>query len=265
MKPQVIKLPKKEEALEAIPLANDRPLEADEEEAEEKAIKLPRKRFKRIPPVPGTLGYLFRDLSGGNAAVFEFINNSLDKSHRVKSNTTAYKIYRVILMWNALDEFSQKRVDVFDWLCNEVGIAKDKFYAQAAQGMYDHYEAVSQRILMESKVDLINNVRQFARKERNYRDRELLAKATGTTKDSPLIGSIDNSNKVTNNNLTFESGFRDTLRATEKLTRADDPSFIEAEIIEERPRQLTEGNLEDMISAEDILSVLDKEEEEKVH
>ncbi len=250
---QSVKLPKKEEEkeLKVIPLAYDRPLELNEEEAEAKAIKLSKVQFKRIAPLPGTLGYLFRDLLGGNQSVFTFINNSLEKGARQKSSTVAYKIYKVILIWNALDTNSQNRVDVFDWLCDRIGVAKDKFYGQAAIGMFEHYEAISQRLLMESKPEMLNNIRQFAGKERNFRDRELLAKATGIAKDAPLIGSIDNSTKVTN--LSFESNFKDTLRSTEKLSREDD--FIEAEV--EEPKQLTEGSLENMINTENIFS--DKE------
>lgn len=270
MKPQVIKLPKEEEKKEEIklvPLANNRALEANEEEAEEKAIKLPRKHFKRIPPIAGTLGYLFRDIEGGNQAVFNYINETLSASNKQKANSNAYKIYRVILMWNALDENSQNRVDVFDWLCDKVGISKQKFYAQAAEGMFDHYEAITTRILMESKVELVNNVRQFGRSEKNFKDRELLAKATKIVTDQPLIGSIDNSTKVTN--LSFESnGFKDILRSTEKLLRSDEDNFIDIEpennaIIDsqgQNQRQITEGNLAGMISTD----MFEKESEESI-
>jgi hypothetical protein len=277
MKPQVIKLPKEEEKkeeLKLIPLANNRALEASEIEAEEKAIKLPKKYFKRIPPIAGTLGYLLRDIEGGNQAVFNYINETIPATSKTKANTNAYKIYRVILMWNALDENSQNRVDVYDWLCDKVGVSKQKFYAQAAEGMFNHYEAISTRILMESKVELVNNVRQFGRSEKNFKDRELLAKATKVVTDQPLIGSIDNSTKVTN--LSFESnGFKDILRSTEKLLRSDEDNFIEAELEEnnviitsqgQNQKQLTEGNLAGMISADifekedesDILSVLNE-------
>src|SRR5689334_2766506 len=73
--------PKKEkEETKVIPLRNDRPLEQYEIEAESNAIELSIKNFKRIPPLPGTLGYLFRDLIGGNQSVYNFVKNILPTS-----------------------------------------------------------------------------------------------------------------------------------------------------------------------------------------
>lgn len=250
-----IEKPKK---LELVPLRNDRPLEQYELEAESNAIELSIKHFKRIPPLPGTLGYLFRDLIGGNSSVYNFVKNALPIVYSTKptrnGNSKDIKATKVIRLWNAMDEFSQNRVDVFDWLCDRVELPKDDFYAYAAKGMFNHFDAISQRIIMETKPEVIHNVRQFARSEKNFRDRELAAKATGLTKDAPLIGSIDASTKV-NANLSFNPSFNSMLKEADAVINENE-NFIEAEEIE--PKQLTEGN-NDYLNTETV-----KENEEEL-
>lgn len=238
------KVEKKSE-LKLVPLRNDRPLEEYEILAESNAVELSIKYFKRISPVPGTLGYLFRDLTGGNRAVYEFVKNVLPRSNSTtpsgKTGTARdRKANKVILLWNAMDEHSQNRVDVFDWLCDKVELPRDDFYSYAMKGMFNHFEAISQRIIMESKPEVMHNVRQFAREERNFRDRELAAKATGLTKDAPIIGSIDNSTKI-QNNLSFESRFNSTLKEADEVINETE-NFVEGEIVE--PKQLPAGNTE---------------------
>lgn len=237
-----IEKPKK---LELVPLRNDRPLEQYELEAESNAIELSIKHFKRIPPLPGTLGYLFRDLIGGNQAVYNFVKsvlhpNIISTKPNRNGNAKDMKAFRIIKIWNAMDEFSQNRVDVFDWLCDRFELAKDDFYAYAAKGMFNHFDAISQRIIMETKPEVIHNVRQFARSEKNFRDRELAAKATGLTKEAPLIGNIDASTKV-NANLNFSPSFNSMLKEADAVINEDE-NFIEAEEVE--PKQLTEGSTE---------------------
>jgi hypothetical protein len=262
------KIEKEEPKLKLVPLRNDRPLEELELIAEQKAEKLSIKFFKRIPPNPGTLGYLFRDLIGGNHSVFEFVKAVLPASNFTgsapakKVGTEQEKLAkRVILTWNALDDHSKNRVDVFDWLCDKVGLARNEFYGISQKGMFNNYEAISQRVLMEAKPELIHNVRQFARVEGNFRDRELLAKATGVTKEAPLIGTLDASTKI-NNNLLVESNFNSSIKESEREIREIENDFIEGETEDIKPRELGEGNVDylntEIIeqSEEELLAVL---------
>ena len=249
--------PKKEkEETKIIPLRNDRPLEQYEIEAESNAIELSIKNFKRIPPLPGTLGYLFRDLIGGNQAVYNFVKDVLPTSSYMGAGSKTgtireVKAKKILSIWNLMDEFSQNRVDVFDWLCDRIQLEKHEFYGFAAKGMFNHFEAISQRIIMETKPEVIHNVRQFARSERNFRDRELAAKATGLTKDAPIIGNIDASTKV--NNLSFSPNFNSMLKDADNVINETE-GFIEAE--EVKPLQLSEGN-------NDYLNTEVKEENEE--
>lgn len=246
--------------LEAIPIRNGRTLEDYEIIAEDNAVELSIKYFKRIPPVGGTLGYLFRDIEGGNRAVYEYVKNSLpsgNSTHPSKAgNAKEIKARKIIRIWNSMDEHSQNRVDVWDWLCTRFELERREFWAIASKGFYDHYEAITTRVLMETKPEVINSVRQFARKEENFKDRELAAKATGLTKDAPLIGNLDASTKV-QNNLSFSSGFNSMLKEADAAVG----EIIEGEIVDE-PKQLTEGNSDYLNtevkeeSEEELLSVL---------
>lgn len=250
---------KKNGAVKLTPLTNGRALNKEEEEAEEKAESLPRAKYKRILPLPGTLAYLFRDIEGGNYTIANSVlETTLADVNKRNPNTIVGKANKVILLWNNFDEFSKRRIDVFDWLCEEVNLRKKKFYAIVMEGLYDHFDAISQRLLMESKPELINNARQFAKEERNFRDRELLAKATGVTKDAPLIGSIDNSTKI-QNNLNYQSGFSDVIKDTEKIIQGEDNvDFVDAEIVENERKSLKPASFENYIDAN-----LFKEEKEE--
>jgi len=248
--------PKKEkEETKLIPLRYGRDLEDYEQEAEANAIELSIKYFKRIPPIPGTLGYNFRDIEGGNQSVYNFVSNVLPVSKFTSTggkvgNIRENKAKRILAIWKAMDTHSQNRVDVFDWLCERIQLEKDEFYGFASKGMFNHFEAISQRILMETKPELVNNNRQFARSEKNFRDRELAAKMTGLTKDAPIIGNIDASTKV-NNNLSFSPNFNSVLREADNAVG----EIIEGEIVEE-PKQLSEGS-------NDFLNTEIKEESEE--
>lgn len=232
--------------------APDRDLESNELEAEEKAIRLPKGKFARIAPIPGTLGYYLRDIQGGNAAVIEFLKISLKDN----PGTKGIKVKKMIKLWELFDEFSKNRIDVFDWFCRKFDFPIHKFYGVVAEGMCLHHDILTARALMESKTELVNNVRKFARKETNFRDRELLAKATRLTQEAPLIGSVNATTNVTNNNLTLEqSGFKSLINRTDRMID-EEGIVIDAEIVEEnveiKPRQLTEGNT-NFISAKESL------------
>lgn len=228
----------------------DRDLEPSEISFEEKAVRLPKGKFARILPIPGTLGYYLRDIVGGNATIMEFIKIGLKESQGPKG----VKLRKIVHVWEIFDLDSRNRVDVFDWLCKKFDLPVYKFYGVVAEGMCKHHDIMTARVLMESKSEVVSNVRKFAKKEKNFRDRELLAKATGVAKDVPLIGSINNSTQVTNNNLTLESsGFKNLINRTDRMI---DEDIVEGEIIEEdletKPRQLTEGQTQ-FISAKDKL------------
>lgn len=248
-------IPNKKQGTKLVPLSNGRALNLEEEEAENKAESLPRAKYKRIQPLPGTLAYLLRDLEGGNYAIASMVKEALaDQTKKYNVSTTAGKLTKVILLWEKFDDFSKRRIDVFDWLCDEIGLSKKKFYAAVMEGLFDHFEAITQRLLMEAKSELINNSRQFAKEERNFRDREFLGKATGAIKDTAPIVNVD-ARTQTNN---YQSSFRDILKNTSNAIK-EEKDYVDAEIVNSERKALKPANMEAFVD----VNLFKENEEEK--
>lgn len=164
----------------------DRELSELELEAYELAVKFNKGNYKQIKPVAGTLGYIFRNLAGGNESVAEFIRNA--------SNLNATKFIRnFLILWNSLDDFSKRRVDIFDWFCLRYNVHKSKFFGVVSEGMYN-YEAAMRQISLAGYTDeFIDLVKRMAGKERNTQDRLLLAKMLKLDEEKPLVSITDNS------------------------------------------------------------------------
>lgn len=250
----IVEVKPKKEATKSASINNGRALNEEELVFESTAKVLSKSKFKRIPPVLGTLAYLFRDVEGGNFTIVQIATEVIRSDpNRTRQNTIASKVNNLIFLWESLDDASKNRIDVFDYLCIECDLSKKKFYAVVMEGWFDNLEAVNQRILMETKREIIHNSRHFAKEERNFRDRELMASATGLKKESPLIGSIDASTKI-QNNITYESSFRSMLKDTEKIVNELD--VVDAEIVVNERRMLNPPNMENFVDA----NIFSKEE-----
>lgn len=225
----------------------DRPLDENELEAEEKAIKYSRMVYRRIPPIPGTLAFALRNLKGGNESVIEFLRWSQTGE---KSNRTKF-IKEFIILWNNMDEFSRRRIDIFDHLCRKYSIPLKRFWGVLQEGLFDHYEQLAQTALGEAKQDLIKDIRKFSSREKGHADRKLLADMVKLTSDAPLIKVEDNSQHLTVNNNSSIPSFAQSIRRSEEFVRRD-------ELEKPKVRELTEGK-QDYIEAE-ILNEEDKEE-----
>lgn len=232
-----IKSPKQVEEIEnekriVFSLKNaDRPLDEKELEAEEKATKYPRLVYKRIPPIPGTLAFALRNLKGGNESVIEFLRWAQEGEH---SNRTRF-IKEFIILWEVMDEFSRRRIDIFDHLCRKYSIPLKRFWGVLQEGLFDHYKELAQTALGEGKLELIENVKKFAGREKGHQDRKLLADMCKLTSEAPLIKVEDNSKHLTLNNNGIPS-FVDSIRRTEKVVRHNEEL--------PKPLELTEGETE---------------------
>lgn len=192
----------------------DRPLSEEESIAERRATILNKKEYPTILPFPGTLGFLLRNLRGGNEAVIQYLQSSV-----TFRNGSARPIKEILILWKNLDEFSKQRVDVFDQLCRLREIPPRKFSGWIAEGMFEYSNQENMIDLIEAKSELIGNIAKFANKEKNFKDRELLAKATKLTEESPLI-AVNSVTNIQKNSLTIEAGnvgFADIIRKSEKL------------------------------------------------
>lgn len=220
---------------------NDRPYSQEEEEIEKKATKYSLHKFPRIKPLPGTLGFLLRNLRGGNAAAMHFLLQT--DEHNRKRFVKDFEIY-----WKNMDEFSRNRVDIFDILCLKQGISVKKFWGALQEGMFDHHDALSQISLSGHKAEFVELLKKMAKLPRNHADRKLLAEALGITKETPLVSFVDNSKhettnvQVNNNNIP---SFASSIRRSEKVVDVEQITLQEAK----EPLALGEGK-QDYIDAE---------------
>lgn len=225
----------------------DRPLDENELEAEEKAVKYSRMVYRRIPPIPGTLAFALRNLKGGNESVIEFLRWA---QHGENSNRTKF-IKNFIILWDTMDEFSRRRIDIFDHLCRKYEIPLKRFWGVLQEGLFDHYAELAQTALGEGKLDLIENVKKFSSKEKGHQDRKLLADMMKLTTEAPLIKVEDKSQHLTVNNSAVPS-FIESIKRTEKTVRQNEQAPVVT------PKELTEGE-QNYIDAETFETEDDKE------
>lgn len=232
--------PRKQVAPNTISLANnDRPLTEEEIDAEERAEKFSLKGFGRISPVPGTLGYLYRNLRGGNDAVIEHLRNA-------STTNKAKFISSFLIIWNNLDKFSRRRVDIFDILCNKYNIPRSKFWGIVQEGMFESNNALSQIALSGHKPEFVELLKKQMAKEKNAADRKLYAEIVGMITEKPLISVEDNSQHLTVNNSQSpipsftrsmsraEQGIKKGLPAVQvKQLGEGTQDYVDAEIISE--------------------------------
>jgi hypothetical protein len=187
----------------------DRPLSEEEEEAEQKAESFPIHKYPKIKPIPGTLAYMFRNIKGGNESIIEFMRNAA-------SSNNAKFLKNFLILWNNMDEYSRKRIDIFDTLCRKYGVPNKKFWGVVQEGMFDYNDQLTQAALMGHKPEFVDLLRRMAAKERNAADRRLLAEALQlTAKQEPLIKVEDKSVHTTNNlNLNQVPSFVSSVRKT---------------------------------------------------
>lgn len=211
----------------------DRDLDERELEAEEKATKFSRAIFKRIPPIPGTLGFMLRNIKGGNASVIEFLRWAQVGE---KTNRTAF-IKTFLILWDNMDEFSQRRVDIFDQLCRKYDIPLKRFWGVLQEGMFDHNEQITQTALSGYKPEFIQRLMALADKEKNHQDRRLMAEALNLSNKEPLVKIEDKSQHLTVNQTNNLPSFANSIKRSEKTIRHQDIEFPEMN----QPKMLSEG------------------------
>lgn len=226
--------------------AKDRPLSDLELEAESKAEKLSKAAFPQIPPFPGTVGFLIRNVRGGNEAVIRY----LDYAFHAKSSGGGKGLKEIFILWDNLDEFSRRRVDVFDHLCKQRDISPRRFLGWITEGMFECGQQETMIDLIEARPKLISNIDKFSGDRKNFKDRELLAKVSRLTEESPIV-SINQTTNIQKNTLIVEAaevGFSDIIRNSERFLKKEKAS-----------RQITEGSKEDFIDIETFQTEREKE------
>jgi hypothetical protein len=235
---------KTKEAEEPINLAYtlkdaDRELSDIEIDYENKSITYDKEKHRRIKPSFGTLGYMFRNLKGGNNTVIGALRASLSE------RGAAATIKDIIIKYDSLDEYSQLRTDVWDLICKDLRRPSTLVWNFFLKGIKLYVEALKTASIELNKPDLVDTINKFSRKEANQKDRELAAKVSGLIDDKPLVSIEQNDNrKVTNNTVNlFGKEFSDTIReVNNQLINDNETKFLE-------PKSLTEGT-QDYIDAE---------------
>src|SRR5215831_7687687 len=216
-----------------------RPLTLEEEYAETGAVKFPVSKFPRVKPVPGTLGFLFRNLNGGNGTVAEALRNASE------SNASRF-VKNFIILWEAMDEHSQNRVDIWDILCRKFSVQYKKFWGVIQEGLFDFNEAMTQIALSDYKPQHVELLKRMAAKERNHTDRRILTEVLGLTKQVPLFSFEDNSKNITVNaqvpsfNGSLErSGISKLVPPIKKpkALSAGEQGYIDAEFLSEGAKE----------------------------
>lgn len=225
-------------------------------EAEEKAVTFSVSIYKRIKPLPGTLAFLLRNIkeNGGNDSVIEFL--------RFARQTNKSKfIDTFIRLWNKMDEYSQNRPDIFDWLCRKYDIPLAKFWGTVQEGMFPYNDILTQSSLSGYKPEFIELVKRMAQKDKNFQDRKLLSDAMKLTETKPLIQLTDNSthqtaNVVVENGQRLPSFLDSTKKADNEVGRnnkkyepkalpASTQEYINTEIVNEPEKELVSSKLSD--------------------
>jgi hypothetical protein len=219
----------------------DRDLDAQELEAETKAEKLRIQSWKRITPIPGRIGFLLRnlhkDVGMRNEMVISFLELIEDRNQRKF-------IKNLLIWWGTLDEYSRRRVDLFDLFCERYGFGRAKLWATIQEGMFVSNDALTKTALDGYRPKLVELLIKMANKERNSGDRKLLAEAVGLIGGDTTQVKIEDNRQIVNNNLNVvESSspipsFADSIRRADKNVRKSEYEL--EEII--APRELTDGN-----------------------
>lgn len=220
-------------------VAADRVFSAEEEEAEKNSVKYPIHKFKRIKPIPGTLGYLFRNLTGRNDAVIEHLSNLIGLQAGGKYN----KIKTIVSFWNGIDDFSRKRVDIFDWICIELSINRSVFWGWFQEACFNYDNVLAQTALSGHKNKFVEQLKVHANQPRNQTDRRLLAEAMKLTENqAPKIDvKVEDNSRTTNVNMqvhhkvpSFVKSIRASEIAEEKKVReleAASTEFIDVKVV----------------------------------
>lgn len=220
----------------------DRELSEEELEAESKAVKFSNKDYVRIKPIPGTLGFMLRNFPGGNHSVVEFITwATQDVSQQGGHNGRIKWVKEVIIIWKNMDEFSRRRVDIFDILCRKLSIPLKRFWGVMQEGLFDYNDQITQTALSGMKPAFVERLNHLASLDRHHQDRRLMAEALKLTGNQPLVSIEDKSVHQTLNVAGEVPSFSDSIRRSEENVRHTDLNFGQ--------KKLTEGK-QDYIDTE---------------
>jgi hypothetical protein len=211
----------------------DRPLSDIEIEYENKAEIYNIQKHRRVEPVFGTLAFMFRNVKGGNNTIIAALRASLG------IQGAASHVKDVVIKYDSLDTYSQKRIDVFDLICIDLRTPAPKIWNFFVKGLKLYIEGLRDALIQLNTSQVIENVAKFGAKESNFKDRELFSKMADLIGNEPLVevNQSVNNNTVNNTLNLFGQNFNETIRDINSQLKDNETKFIE-------PYQLTEGKQE---------------------
>jgi hypothetical protein len=196
----------------------DRALSQVEEENENEATKLSLKKYPRISPIPVTLGYLFRNIKGGNDTVVNALKTAL-----AEGGTGYVKLRKLIQVYEALDKRSKSRVDVFDHLITFHGLemTKQKLWSYFQEGLFVDTDMMVTMALTANKQEMVEKI-IIEGLNGSFKDRELYSKITNLVDEKAAVEINDNRKVINNNVNVFGQSFTDTIRGVQNQLKPSD-------------------------------------------
>lgn len=212
----------------------DRELDELELEAEQKAEKFSVAKFKRINPIPGRIGFLLRNLHKDVGTRNEMVMSFIDLVDEVNKR----KFVRTLRQWwEVLDDYSKRRVDIFDLFCEKYDINRARLWAVIQEGMFVSNDALTKTALDGFKPKFIALMQKMVMNTKNSADRKVMAEALGLIGGEvpQVVNEINNNSQtlIVNNNDSPIPSFADSIRRSDKNVRTSIKSVA--------PKELTEG------------------------
>lgn len=203
---------------------NNKSLSETEESFERKAEKLPILRFPRIHPHKATIGFMIRNMEGGNVQAIEYIRMSLP-ANAANSGFAAggSAIYQLVKEFDHLDINSQMRVDCLDWLCRRSNITPSRFLKVINDGILAFHDEMTKTIIAEKKPELADKILRDAISEdkKSTGNKRLAAEMSGVISNKPLVEIDQSQTRIVNDNRTQVLSFSEYTKRNDKEVRGE--------------------------------------------
>lgn len=203
------------------------------------AEKLPVSEYPIIYPLQGTIGFMTRNMEGGNTQAIEFVRASIPQ---VTLRTGNNFLVDLVREFDKLDEASQNRIDCLDHLARKNGIGIARFIDAMADGVEFISKRMTTMVIAAKRPDLAAKILKSAENEslKSVAHKKLAANISGLEqKESPLV-KVETGNKITNNtqiNQNVVLSFSDFQKEQDKLIRgansAEEKEFVDGELVNE--------------------------------
>lgn len=198
------------------------------------AEKLSVQEYPIIYPVMATIGYMVRDMEGGNHQAIEFIRAGLPSS---TLQTGKNFLYDLVLDFDKLDEDSKQRVDCLDWLARKNKIATNRFLDAIEKGIEEFSRRQTNIMVAAKRPDLAEKIFKDAISEgtKSTQNKSLASRIAGLVQPAKPQVVIDQSSKTVNVDARAQVvSFSDFQKRQDKMIRGrvegeEEKDYVDAE------------------------------------